>query len=332
MADADYFERLEAFATRLKPDAAQMDESVAAVAAWYDRFQQEELNLGGSVRMPFEGLGFCRALETLAMVSGAFAFVAMQQFVANMNLGDRFQDSLWPKVGVAFGHLGARGHDLPQRREGTVNGFAPWLTGAGIFDWVVLGVYGEEQEEIFVLTEARDRLEFAHTEPISLMACAGSCTVGVHMKNLLVSDDSILKIDPPGSKARSDAETVLYQIPLLVGCVRASWEIIAASPRVDNDQKAACGQHTKSLLDRAHTAFANGDMGEGPALRAELGDYAVRIARLAAMATGGGGLRLSHPVQRLYREALVYSLMAQTDLIIHQAFSMVIGGPDVMAG
>lgn len=332
MAEADYFERLEAFATRLKPDAALMDGSVAAVAAWYDRFQQEELNLGGSVRMPFDGLGFCRALEMLAMASGAFAFVAMQQFVANMNVGDRFQDPLWPKVGVAFGHLGSRGRDLPQRRDGKVNGFAPWLTGAGIFDWVVLGIYGEEQEEIFVLTEASDRPEFAHTEPVALMACAGTCTVGVHVKNLLVSDDCILKADPPGAKARSDAETVLYQIPLMVGCVRACWEIIAISPRVDTDQKAACGQHTKALLDRAHAAFANGDMRDGPALRAELGDYAVRIARLAAMATGGGGLHMSHPVQRLYREALVYSLMAQTDLIINQAFSMVISGPESVSG
>ena len=332
MAHADYFERLEAFATQLRPDAALLDGSVAAVAVWYDRFQQEELNLGGSVRMPFDGLGFCRALETLAMASGTFAFVALQQFVANMNVGDRFQDPLWPKVGVAFGHLGSQGRDLPQRRDGKVNGFAPWFTGAGIFDWVVLGIDGEEQEEIFVLTEAHDRPEFAHSEPISLMACTGASTVGVHVKNLFVSDDAILKVTPPGAKARSDAGSVLYQTPLLVGCVRACWEIIVTSPRVDTDQKAACGQYTKALLDRAHTAFANGDMRDGPALRAELGDYAVRIARLAAMATGGGGLRMSHPVQRLYREALVYSLMAQTDLIINQAFSMVINGPETVPG
>src|SRR5579871_6572635 len=100
MADAAYFVQIEEFAARLKPAAAQLDVSGDTVAAWYDRFQQEGLNVGGSVRMPLDGSDFCRALETLAMASGAFAFVALQQFVANMNVGDRFQGPVWPKVGV----------------------------------------------------------------------------------------------------------------------------------------------------------------------------------------------------------------------------------------
>jgi hypothetical protein len=320
MADADYFTRLEAFAARLRPEAALLDVNDDAVAAWYDRFQQAGLNIGGSTHMPLDGAGFCRALETLAMASGAFAFVALQQFVANMNVGDRFVGPVWPKVGVAFGHLGKPDPDLPRLRDGIANGVAPWLTGAGIFDWVVLGLHGEEQQEVFVLTDAHHRPEFAHTTPLSLLACTGTRTVSVRLNDLPVAEDQILKIDPPGNKARSDAASVLYQTPLMVGCVRACWEIIAASPRVEPDLRAVCEQKTAALLDRIRSAFADGDMRDGAELRAEIGDYSVRIARLAAMASGGGGLLVTHPAQRLYREALVYTLMAQSDLIVSQAF------------
>lgn len=326
MADSGYFARLEEFASQLRPEAALLDGDGETVADWYNRFQQAGLNVGGGVHMPFDGPGFCRALETLAMASGAFAFVAMQQFVANMNVGDRCQASLWPKIGVAFGHLGKPAPDLPRLRGGTANGIVPWLTGAGIFDWVVLGMHDEVQREVFILTEAHHRPEFAHTEPLSLMACAGTRTVRVHLTNLPVTDDQILKIDPPESKARSEVEAVLYQTPLLVGCMRGCWEIIAASPRIDLELKAACGQKTAMLQERVHKAFAQGEMSEGAGLRAELGDYVARIARLAVMAAGGGGLSTSHPAQRLYREALIYSLMAQTDLITNQAFRFVFGG------
>src|SRR5579871_846861 len=322
MADAEYFAQLEEFAARLKPEAARLDVSGDAVAAWYERFQQEGLHIGCSVRMPLDGAGFCRALEILAMASGAFAFVALQQFVANMNVGDRFHGPVWPKVGVAFGHLGKPEPDLAHLQNGLANGVAPWLTGAGIFDQVVLGLHDKERQEMFVLTDAHHRPEFTHSEPLSLLACTGTRTVRVRLKDLPVSEDRILKIDPPNSKARGDAGSVLYQTPLMIGCVRACLEIIAASPRVDAAQKAVCEQTTMALLDPIHAAFASGDMSEGAELRAKIGDYSVRIARLAAMASGGGGLLITHAAQRLYREALVYSLMAQTDLIVNQAIQV----------
>ncbi len=41
------------------------------------------------------------------------------------------------------------------------------------------------------------------------------------------------------------------------------------------------------------------------------------------MASGGEGLSRDHPAQRIYREALVFSLMAQTTPIVNQAFESV---------
>ncbi|WP_164764075.1 hypothetical protein, partial [Mesorhizobium sp. M1A.T.Ca.IN.004.03.1.1] len=80
----------------------------------------------------------------------------------------------------------------------------------------------------------------------------------------------------PGNKLRSDAASVVFQTPLMVGCVRACWEIIKESPRVGQQEKARCELKTGRLLEQMHAAFENNVMEEGPRLRAEIGDYSVR--------------------------------------------------------
>ncbi len=57
---------------------------------------------------------------------------------------------------------------------------------------------------------------------------------------------------------------------------------------------------------RVHYAFDHGCAPEeGRKLRAEVGDFSVRMARLAVMTCGGAGLQVRHPAQRIYREALL---------------------------
>ena len=133
----------------------------------------------------------------------------------------------------------------------------------------------------------------------------------------------ILKREPSGTLALNDARGVLYQTPLMVGCVRACHALIKGSSRVGAGEQARCEEAVEFLLQRVYAAFADCTDEEGQRLRAELGDFAVRLARLTAMACGGAGLARPHPAQRLYREALLYSLMAQTDTIVNQAFAEV---------
>ncbi len=324
VAHNDYLTRLDCFAQELRPDAQLLDQDANLLAEWYARFRTQGLHTGWSARQPLSGKEFCLALAALARVSGAFAFVALQQFVANLSLTNLVaEDAEWPAVGVAFGHLRNPQGPAPRLEAGSAHGFVPWLTGAGIFPQVILGLRSTDDQEVYALVDATDRAEFRHSAPLSLVACAGSRTVSVQIEALRIEESALLKTQPAGTQARSDAEGVLYQTPLMVGCAQACQQLILASPRVGPAEAEQSRQATEALLNRVLQAFETSTPEEGQRLRAELGDYAVRLARLAVMASGGIGLLHNHPAQRLYREALVYSLMAQTDEIVRYAFQEV---------
>ncbi len=137
-----HLDALAAFARDLLcADAEAMDTNGDRLAACYETFQARGLNTGWSPRQPLAPRAFCEALATLSRASGAFAFVALQQIVANGMAGDHFpQADPWPKLGVAFGHLRNPDGPAPVLTNGRASGPVAWLTGAGVFDKIVLGL------------------------------------------------------------------------------------------------------------------------------------------------------------------------------------------------
>ncbi|MDX1933609.1 MAG: hypothetical protein SFU56_13500 [Capsulimonadales bacterium] len=312
--------RLAAFAERLRPDAARLDTEDGLVREWFDAFRNEGFHELGGSRAPLSGEEFAEVLATLGAVSGAFAFVALQQIVANMHLAVPEEPS-WPVVGVAFGHLRNVAGPAPVWDGATVSGFVPWLTGANLFPEVILGMRTLDGDEVFARVDARDRPAFRHSEPMPLIACAGTRTVTVRVDGLSVSPSQVLRSQPNGTMAEGDAQSVLYQTPLMVGCARACLSLIAASGRLGDEEKSRYRKTVKARLESVREAFSGSDALQGRRLRARLGDLTVRLARLAVMASGGSALITGHPAERLYREALLYSLMAQTPEIVQDAFA-----------
>jgi alkylation response protein AidB-like acyl-CoA dehydrogenase len=117
--------------------------------------------------------------------------------------------------------------------------------------------------------------------------------------------------------AEGDRRGALGQTPLLLGNCRASVRLIEASGRGD---ASGARERLSALEERITLARASGDAIEGRRLRAAVGEWAVRFARLASLGCGGASLLEGHPAGRLYREALVFNLMAQTDDIVADAF------------
>ncbi len=156
---------------------------------------------------------------------------------------------------------------------------------------------------------------------MALVACSSTRTVSVQITDLPLDASRIVRVVPRGTQAEQDAEGVLFQTPLMLGCLAASLQLIQAAPRIEAAVRRRCAAAVTALIEEVFDALATGAHSErGPLLRARAGDLSVRLARLAAMACGGPSLQRTHPAQRLYREALVYSLMAQTDAIANQAF------------
>lgn len=320
----DYLSAIARFARELSPHGEQLDTDSALLALWYDRFVREGLHVGWSVRQPLNGREFCEALALCAEASGAFAFVTLQQFVANLFLGGRAADGApWPVVGVAFGHLRKAGGEAPRGRAGAVAGCVPWLTGAGVFRQVVLGVRGDEEAELYLLVDATDRPMFRHGADMPLIAASSTRTVRICVQDLPIDPGSILKIDPASALAEGDRNGVLYQTPLMVGCVRACLRLLESARGVEAGMRDRSIERAQALLAGVYAAFDGGTPEEGRRLRATLADFSVRLARLTVMACGGGALLTTHAAQRLYREALLYSVMAQTPEIVNRAFEEV---------
>lgn len=322
-----YLSRIRDFASSLQSDAERLDTDSDLLADWYVRFAMQELHVGWSARQPLSGREFCEVLALLAESNGAFAFLVLQQLVANSKLGDSLSENApLPRIGVAFGHLRKPQGQSPRWNGKRVSGIVPWMTGAGMFEKVILGVRDRDNNEIYVLAEATDCPAFRHSAPMNLVACSGTRTVNVTLDNFPLDANAVLQTDPFGTLASNDSQSVLYQTPLMVGCVRACSKLIRDSTIVGQAERLRCEEITTNLLERVYAAFDVGCTPEaGRQLRAELGDFAVRLARLAVMASGGAGLMHGHPAQRLAREALLYSVMAQTPDIVNGAFREVFG-------
>ncbi len=320
-----YFTRLREFASEIRPICIEMDRTSSLCIKWYEEFVSRELHVGGSASRPFAGDDFCKALATLSAASGAFAFLALQQFVANMMTFGRLEkNSSHPSMGVSFGHLRNPNGPAPKRLHGKVWGQIPWFTGSGIFSQTVFGYRNEELHEILAIIPILYNSCFQPDKEMALIACSGTQTVRVEVRGIEIPESAILSVKPQGSMREGDAASVVSQTPLLVGNIRSCMQLISLSEQLSQSAKLAAETRTNFLLDCVREAFLHGvEPEEGRRIRAEIGDYAVRLARLAMMTQGGSAAAVNSIAQLRYREAIVFNLMAQTDEIVEDAFRSV---------
>ena len=320
-----YFTRLREFASEIRPFCIELDAKSAVCIEWYAEFVSRELHVGGSAIRPFAGDDFCEALATLSEASGAFAFLALQQFVANMmTLGKLGKSKSHPAMGVSFGYLRNPDGPAPKRSKGTVTGLIPWFTGSEIFTKTVFGYRDEEMQEILALIPVAYNYSFHPYKEMALIACSGTQTVRVQVRGIKIPESAILSVKPRGSMREGDAASVISQTPLLVGNIRSCIQLISMSDGLSQSAKIAAQSRTDFLLDCVREAFLNGvEPEEGRRIRAEIGDYAVRLARLAMMTEGAASLGVNYIAQLRYKEAIVFNLMAQTDEIVEDAFRSV---------
>jgi hypothetical protein len=286
----------------LVPSAARLDTDFELLKAAWDEFVARGLHR-------FEGRWLFEGSGVLAEFSGAFGFLALQQQVAGS-----------PEVsaGVAFGHLRNPSGPAPLWQNGKVSGEVPWITGAGIFERALLGFRLGDGSEARAWVDATDRPEFRHSEPMSLIALFSTRTVRVEVRGLSVPEADFVSHEPLGTMAAGDARGALGQVPLLLGNCRASVRLIEKSGRGDVEKvRSALAQLEESVA----AARASGDALTGRTLRARAGRLSVQLARLACLSCGGASLLARHPAERVYREALVFNLMAQTDQIVADAFA-----------
>jgi alkylation response protein AidB-like acyl-CoA dehydrogenase len=174
--------------------------------------------------------------------------------------------------------------------EGLVlNGEAPWVTGWGLID-VVLVAAREGDTVVRVLMDAAPAATLV-AERLSIVAADASGTVTLRFRDHAVPEDRIVETEPLDAVLARDPEGLRTNGSLALGVI-----------------SRCCTLLGPSALDEAFAAARDAlDAGTPdtlPAARALVAELALRAAGALTVADGGRGILLDHHAQRLAREAL----------------------------
>jgi len=296
----------------LFPDAMRVDGLDVLPVARLDALAALGL-YGAPVPVQAGGLGldlaaYCAVVEELASGCLTTTFVWLQHRGLVMTLAadgtpaalrDRW---LGPacrgevRGGIALGGLMPGPPRLRARldRGGwRLDGDAPWVTGWGLIDLLLVVARGPDDSVVSLIMDATAQPGLTVTRE-RLAAVNASVTVRLGFDGVLVPGERWVGQEPfdPAESLRPDRMRVNGSLAL--GLVRRCVRLLGPGPL--DDELAAC----RDLLDDAITADAAA-MTEARAAASEL---AVRAAAALAVREGSRSVTVEQQVQRLAREAL----------------------------
>lgn len=279
--------------------------------------------------------------ETLAGACGVTFFTWVQHHAPVRLLADSDNAALrerWlPELcsgaalgGVAFAYLRRPGPPAVVARRAAggwvVDGEAPWVTSWGLAGlYAVAARVAGDGPVLFLAVAPASPAASASlraSPPLALAAMSASATVRLSFDGLHVPDEDVIStVDIDRWRERDRAATAQPN-PAPLGLATTASTLLAGEARESGGaavgraadalvaELAECRRHSYGLaddpsVDRAHLARL-------VAARAWGLDLALRSAQALVAATGGGAMALSHPAQRLVREASFWAIQAQS--------------------
>ena len=333
---------LEFLRSEVAPRAKDLDESGDAMASVLREMGKRKL-LGLRCPPEFGGEPLTEAefrifQQECARASGAFAFLQTQHQSAvallskadNLDLAKEVLAEVADgtrKVGIGFSQLRRPGEPLLRAErvdEGVIlDGHVPWVTGHGHFpEFLVAGQF-PNGEAVFAVVPLRTQSEVTVSNPMKLAAMETARTVTVDFRRFFVAWDRVAFCKPAGWIARNDMINVALQGHFAVGNARGSLDVLAAisgARRTTNlsdsaDQLESEWLECKTNLERLSETAAEETTEERLLARAWAIDIMQRCAWAAVTSSAGAANATTHPAQRLLREALVFTVSAQTSAI-----------------
>ncbi len=220
--------------------------------------------------------------------------------------------------GTAFAHLRRPGPPLvraePDSSGWRLHGEAPWATG-----WGTVGVYSvaamtPSGTVLWVLLPP-ERL--TASKPLQLAALQATATVRLRFDGTaVVAEDVVLELDRSrwdaldasvGNRGNPAVQGVALRAVTLLEENGPAGADVAAALRPAVDQSIADNERQAEAADAGDL-----DVAAMTAARARAISLAQRATLALLAAVGGRGLELTHPAQRLVREAAFYAIQAQT--------------------
>lgn len=294
--------------------------------------------------------------EILASYCGVTTFTQAQhhgpsRMIAN-GPNDALKRRLLPELAsgrklcaISFAHLRRPGPPVlraePVSGGYRLHGTAPWVTGWGLMDQVVFGATLPDGRFLYVWSPG-DRTEFADlfegitppegewgtlsaSAPLALCAMNASATVELKLEDWFVPEAHRLSESDRETMQRNDRNGVLGATAMPLGCAAAGVRTLqqAAERRSLHAIRRAADAFASELTDaRAQVEMwsaRNSDpefFENAVKTRAWCIELALRTAHAAVTASSGAANLLDHPAQRLLREAMFYTIQAQTQEVM----------------
>ena len=297
---------------------------------------------------------FRRFQEECARASGALAFLQTQHQSAvsmlNRSQNEELRDEYLPQmgngeklVGIGFSQL-RRGGPPIMRAEETkggyiLNGTVPWVTGWDFYPEFLIGATLPEGDAVFGIVPLQEGMvaetgvgvipqtqaSSIRISPVMRLAAMETAnTVSVEFEDHFLPIEKVLFTQPASWIKNNDQINITLQGHFALGCAQAGLDILLSNA----DKKPlpflktahdALAEELKQCRDEAKRAQATPNeetTQERLNVRAWAIDLAVRCAHAAIAASSGAANSMNHPAQRVYREALVYTVSAQTTEIM----------------
>jgi alkylation response protein AidB-like acyl-CoA dehydrogenase len=214
-----------------------------------------------------------------------------------------------------------------------LTGLVPWVTGLGFFPEFLIGATLPDGQAVFGVVPFSEQPGIEVSPVMRLAAMESPQTVSLKLDNWLLSSEKVAFTKPERWIHTNDQINITLQGFFALGCARGGLDVVLGA---FEKRGAQFIQTAWIALDRELTACRDamieaqrlgGDetTADKLRLRAWAIDLAARCAHAAVTASSGAANDIRHPAQRLYREALVYTVSAQTTPIMDATLARLAG-------
>ncbi|HAC65043.1 MAG TPA: acyl-CoA dehydrogenase [Cyanothece sp. UBA12306] len=338
------------FIEQIAPQAALLDQDTEALKQAFQEMGERGL-LGLNIPQKWGGKAVSETIYRrfqilIARYSGALAFLqtqhqgAIAKLIASPNAP--LKQTYLPLmatgetlIGVGFSQLRRHGKPLMQATPVTggyqLTGTVPWITGWNIFEKFIIGATLPTSETLYAIVPFREKEGLSFSPPMELAVMGVTNTVSATLTDWFLPSDRLVSLHPPGTVQESDRKNVLHHGFFALGCAQAGLDIL----------EQACHHKSLPFLQTAWDSLNNeliqcsqGMLGSlcpdrvPYERRLQLRGWAINLAnrcsQAAVTASSGGANFLSHPAQRVYREALVFTVLGQTQEVMEETLKQLL--------
>lgn len=290
-------------------------------------------------------LDYFRFLERLARYSGTLNFTQTQHqsavsFIANGE-NEKLKSHYIPKmrlgkilIGVSYAHLRREKPTLEATKVPggyLFSGYLPWITGWKLFQEVVVAARVEDDSIIFALipfvSSAKGELRFS--APMSLAAMSSTNTVSAECDRYFVPDETVVSLQSKDWIEDKTRQSVLNATFSLLGLARSGLDIVENASKAQSSiapQYLALSEQLENLRAKIYTEKEEQQLSVEQQL--QLRAQAIALTHQCSLATiivsRGSANQKHHPAQRIYREALVLSVMGHTNKVMEATLEQVV--------